>query len=165
MRRNVVIGIIALVVLGTLASVLSLGSKTGAIVGSTGNGGAPAYSLRAMGDSAPGGGPLTVPEMPVGAPAAASTAGASRGGGSAEASLNRADVATIVMRLVELPAADLGSGWSASETLQEALAALARFGERVGTVVIWAAIFSPVYGIPILAAWWMLRQRTERRPA
>lgn len=78
---------------------------------------------------------------------------------------NRADLATIVVRLVELPGADLRNGWNPGTTALEALAALSRFGERVGTLVIWGAVFAPVYGIPLLAGWWVLRQRTERQPA
>ena len=76
---------------------------------------------------------------------------------------NRTDLATIAMRLVEFPPNELNGGWNPGDTALEALAALGRFGERAGTLVIWATIFAPVYGIPVLACWWLLRQRTHRQ--
>ncbi len=77
---------------------------------------------------------------------------------------NRSDLATIAMKLVEPVAAARPDGWSPLETAAQALAALARFAERAGTVAIWLVIFIPIYGPVALLAWWMARRARAARP-
>lgn len=77
---------------------------------------------------------------------------------------NRADLATVAMRLLEPPSVTPRDGWAPQETFAEALAALARLGQGAGTVAIWLAVFSPIYAIPLLIVWWLSRGRVGRAP-
>ena len=72
---------------------------------------------------------------------------------------NRSDFATIAMKLVEPITATRSDGWSPLETATQALAALGRFAERFGTLLIWLLVFFPIYGPVIAAAWWVARRR------
>lgn len=71
---------------------------------------------------------------------------------------NRSDFATIAMRLVEPAASAPRDGWNPLETATQALAALSRFSERIGTLAIWLLVFLPVYGPAAAAAWWLARR-------
>ena len=63
------------------------------------------------------------------------------------------------MKLVEPITATRSDGWSPLETATQALAALGRFAERFGTLLIWLLVFFPIYGPVIAAAWWVARRR------
>lgn len=71
---------------------------------------------------------------------------------------NRSDFATISIRLVEPLASAPRDGWSPLETAAQALAALSRFAERLGTLAIWLLVFLPIYGPAAAATWWLTRR-------
>ena len=79
---------------------------------------------------------------------------------------NRSDYATIAMKLVEPVASSRPDGWNPLETGARAFAALERFAERAGTVVIWLVVFAPVYGPLVALGWWVARRTraTVARP-
>ncbi len=79
---------------------------------------------------------------------------------------NRADFATIAMKLVETAAPGTRDGWNALATATQALTSLGRFAENLGTVLIWLLAFLPVYGPVFAAAWWLGRRwRAAPTPA
>jgi hypothetical protein len=77
---------------------------------------------------------------------------------------NRADLATISMRLTET-SPTRATGWNPLETFGEAWATLARASERIASAAIWILVFFPLWGIPALAVWWLSRHRSGRRTA
>jgi len=79
---------------------------------------------------------------------------------------NRTSYASITLRLLEPAAAPAPRGtWSPERNLEQALAALGLIGQRLATLVIWLAVFSPLWGPLILAGWWVSRRRSGGQPA
>jgi hypothetical protein len=79
---------------------------------------------------------------------------------------NRSDFATIAMKLVEPVAATSRDASTVQETAAQALAALARFAERLVSALIWVVVFLPVYGPVVAAGWWLARRgRVPATPA
>lgn len=59
------------------------------------------------------------------------------------------------------PEALVRQGWNGTGIVRAATRALVIFGQVLGTLVIWLAIFSPVWGTAVGIVWW--RQRRARR--
>lgn len=59
------------------------------------------------------------------------------------------------------PEALVRQGWNGTGIVKAATRALVIFGQVLGTLVIWLAIFSPVWGTAVGIVWW--RQRRARR--
>ncbi len=78
---------------------------------------------------------------------------------------NKADLATIALRLAEPAGQPPRSGWDALEIAQQAIAALAVVAMALGTLFIWLAVFSPLIVVPVALVWWMLRGRVARPTA
>jgi hypothetical protein len=76
---------------------------------------------------------------------------------------NRAELATIAMRLIEPVSLTPRNGWNPLETTEQALIALGRFAQALTTLLIWGVVFSPFSIIPALVIRWFLRNR-EARP-
>jgi hypothetical protein len=78
---------------------------------------------------------------------------------------NRADLATIALRLIEPATLAPRDGWNPIEIMEQALTAFARFGQILATLLIWGIVFSPLYVIPAVLIRWFLRNRTVRPAA
>jgi hypothetical protein len=55
-----------------------------------------------------------------------------------------------------------GTGWSALETLKSAIRGLATFGRALGNIIIWLAIFSPVWIIILVVVLYFTRWRKKK---
>jgi len=77
----------------------------------------------------------------------------------------RSEFTTINLTLRDVVAASSGQRpeWSPQATLTEALNALSRSLQGVARAGIWLAVWLPVYGLPCVAAWWVVRQHRRRR--
>jgi hypothetical protein len=80
----------------------------------------------------------------------------------------RSEFTTINLTLRDVLATPSGQAreWSPQATLTEAINALTRSLQGVARAGIWLAVWLPVYGLPCVAAWWVVRQfRRRREPA
>ncbi|MFN0070135.1 MAG: DUF4349 domain-containing protein [Chloroflexota bacterium] len=77
----------------------------------------------------------------------------------------RSEFTTINLTLRDVAAARQNQQreWSPRSTFEEALGALGRSLQGVARAGIWAAVWLPVYGIPLVGGWWSLRQIRRRR--
>jgi hypothetical protein len=71
------------------------------------------------------------------------------------------DMALIEVNLQKTRAID-GTGWSALETLKSAIRGLAAFGKALANIVIWLAIFSPVWIIILVVVLYFTRWRKKK---
>ena len=71
------------------------------------------------------------------------------------------DMALIEVNLQKTKPID-GTGWSALETLKSAVRGLFNFGKVLATVVIWLAIFSPVWIIILVVVLYFTRWRKKK---
>jgi hypothetical protein len=77
----------------------------------------------------------------------------------------RSEFTTINLTLRDVRASTSGrpSGWNLKETLEDALSALTESVQVLGRIAIWLVVMFPVYGLPFLLIWWLVRRR--RQPA
>ena len=71
------------------------------------------------------------------------------------------DMALIEVNLQKTQPID-GTGWSALETLKSAVRGLAAFGKALANIVIWLAIFSPVWIIILVVVLYFTRWRKKK---
>ncbi|MCX6008642.1 MAG: DUF4349 domain-containing protein [Chloroflexi bacterium] len=71
------------------------------------------------------------------------------------------DMALIEVNLQKTKPID-GTGWSALETLKSAVRGLFNFGKVLATVVIWLAIFSPIWIVILLVVLYFKRWRKKK---
>jgi hypothetical protein len=71
------------------------------------------------------------------------------------------DMALIEVNLQKTQAID-GTGWNALETLKSAVRGLATFGKALANIVIWLAIFSPVWIIILVVVLYFTRWRKKK---
>jgi len=71
------------------------------------------------------------------------------------------DMALIEVNLQKTQPLD-GTGWSALETLKSAVRGLAAFGKALGNIIIWLAIFSPVWIIILVVVLYFTRWRKKK---
>jgi hypothetical protein len=71
------------------------------------------------------------------------------------------DMALIEVNLQKTQPLD-GTGWSALETLKSAIRGLAAFGKALGNIIIWLAIFSPVWIIILIVVLYFTRWRKKK---
>jgi len=66
------------------------------------------------------------------------------------------------------PAVSLGPivspGWSASESLNNAIRGLTTFGQGLGTAFIWVGILSPIWGTVLGITYWRRRKKNQQKP-
>jgi hypothetical protein len=72
------------------------------------------------------------------------------------------DMALIEVSLYKTKPID-GTGWNALETLKSAVRGLAAFGKALANIVIWLAIFSPVWIIILVVVLYFTRWRKRRK--
>ena len=72
------------------------------------------------------------------------------------------DMALIEVSLQKTRPID-GTGWSALETLKSAIRGLAGFGKALANIVIWLAIFSPVWIIILVVVLYFTRWRKKKK--
>ncbi|MCJ7655979.1 MAG: DUF4349 domain-containing protein, partial [Dehalococcoidia bacterium] len=71
------------------------------------------------------------------------------------------DMALIEVSLQKTQPID-GTGWTALETLKSAIRGLAAFGKALANIVIWLAIFSPVWIIILVVVLYFTRWRKKK---
>jgi hypothetical protein len=71
------------------------------------------------------------------------------------------DMALIEVYLQKTQAID-GTGWNALETLKSAVRGLASFGKALANIIIWLAIFSPVWIIILVVVLYFTRWRKKK---
>jgi hypothetical protein len=78
----------------------------------------------------------------------------------------RSEFTTINLTLRDVRASTSGrqSGWDLKGTLEDALSALTESLQVLGRIAIWLVVMFPVYGLPFLLIWWLVRRRRHPAP-